>query len=847
MLIKVGVKVVENMFLLVASYKDEKWVYMAGPTVGFGGITSAATDYSVMKLSAADGSYDTTWGTNGRFLPGANGWEAGHNRDVYSMKRIPGSEKLYLNHYGAEISGKRYSLTMVTENGGYDGSFGTGGMALNLHSPIHGSITYNTSLSVDNAGNAWTASWPITLAGVKDNKTLKVHCHNKEGTVIYSFSEVGGLNGWVDGIQVTGGFVYIGHSLTIIGDAPLAGIHRFTYAGTLDEDWPKSDFTAGYSRYNVNIIYRPHDYSVEDINPAWAIYDYMTNYRYGAGISESEMDLTSFNVAAEYFEYYGFMFSFKFDQQSSLKDALDFIMAHCFAFLTMRDGKYYLGVYKEEPSSLNINRDHLAIADVEDTEPPVRITKRKYSETFNRIEVSWTDRNNNYDNAIYSAIDRVDISVSGTTRKKTIQLTGIHNEALAVKVAWRMLYDALYRFSNYTFPSGFKQMFLYPGQVLTLSDGFRINNQIVRIKSLSQEERGRYLIVDAVEDKPYLYPLFKYSSERTSWVSAVKPTIGSPLIVFRESKDGPIVSMSLIPQYAQTNGWQLYLSYDDESFDYIGSTGIDSIATANVHGTLDAALPEHPCVTYRPDETIEVTLDSDIGLALTSASDEQFFSNRKLAKIGDEIIAYHTVENISGDTWRIKGLIRGLFYTTPAAHSISDDFYTLDSDITYIYDETNIGKTVYIKTLSFYGDEIQELADVSSVSYTISGEYKKPGPLSLMRITGREGHTTVSSYPITIDSLFTNWIGGFGRSPYGNCVWGIGPKDETIEKVRVQLKETDGTKILDETYSLKGYNADEYQLEILDVDRNGKDPIDVFISAIGALTGPERNCRVDIV
>lgn len=824
--------------------EDEKYVYMFGHQGGLAGFTGVEHDYNGMKLNAATGVLVSGWGNNGdgRFMSSTDRYGLGQERDILDIQRIPGTEKLWGVQNGAEINGTRYSLVQINESGNY-ASVGNNGELLNLTQCMG-----RCQLDVDNAGRAWVLCYPCSSSGIMTETAVDVYCVDVDGTILYEFTVSGSGTGWANGILVSGGYVYLTSGSTEVQGGITACVHRYTYEGNVDTDWPDTSMRSVAFPYEVEWIFKNQQFQSEDVNPAWVIYDYMTNYRYGGGVPTSMMDLNSFRESANYFDEHGLLFSFLFAQTQSLKDAIDYILSHCFGYITMVDGKYKLGVYKDEAAARDLTRDHIQIIDANDIEPPIRVTKRKYSETFNRIEITWTDRDNNYDTSVVTVMDEVDIRVSGTTRKKTLQLLGITNETVAIKVAWRMLYDALYRFSNYSVPTGFKLMFLYPGQVISLNDGFRILDERIRITGVTQEERSASVTLDCIEDQAYLYPIFSYRTDRTRHSVQSSPTLVSPLVVFRESMDQSLLHLSIIPQGTETNGWFIYRSFDDVSYEYMGAAGIDGVDTANAHGTLDTDIPAY--ITgplYRPDDVIDVTLDSGKGLGLVSASDEEFWSYKKLARIGDEIIAYRDATNVSGDQWRLKGIIRGLFYTTPEAHSTTDDFYTLNIDFTYIYEPTDIGRTIYFKLATFYGDNVQDLEDVSSVSRVISGQYQIPGAISNLRILNREGHVTITGYPIQMDMNFTNWDSGLGRSPFGNCVWSRGSKDESINDIRIQLKETDGTKILDETHSLDGYEADQYRLTLEDVDRDGNDPIDVFVSAIASTSGPERNHRVNII
>jgi hypothetical protein len=78
-------------------------------------------------------------------------------------------------------------------------------------------------------------------------------------------------------------------------------------------------------------------------NPALCLYDYLTNARYGLGISSSEIDLPTWSSAANYCDTKGWGLSLSIgDQDKSAKAVIDTICSYFRGHLIWNDGKYYL-------------------------------------------------------------------------------------------------------------------------------------------------------------------------------------------------------------------------------------------------------------------------------------------------------------------------------------------------------------------------------------------------------------------------------------------------------------------------------------------------------------------------
>jgi len=203
--------------------------------------------------------------------------------------------------------------------------------------------------------------------------------------------------------------------------------------------------TSTFSGWNFIDVWKMNSGAAIDINPAYVIKDLLTNTRYGAGIDEATfIDATSFAEIETYCIANSLLYSFAIDAQKPILDWIDFINSHFQGYLYMSEGLIHLGMFKQESSSFTINQDNLVVEEGENPPPPVSIKKRAYSETVNRIEISWKNRAKNYDTSVVIAQDEADQRVSGKIRKKTIQLIGITNATLAQKMAYAMLFDSIY-------------------------------------------------------------------------------------------------------------------------------------------------------------------------------------------------------------------------------------------------------------------------------------------------------------------------------------------------------------------------------------------------------------------
>jgi len=486
------------------------------------------------------------------------------------------------------------------------------------------------------------------------------------------------------------------------------------------------------------------------------------------------------------------------------------------------------GCWKEEDSTFDLTADDLVCSG---TGPPVDITKRQYKNTYNRIEVEYIDRDNSYLPTAVIANEEVDQRISGVIRLNRVQLHGFNSASVAQKMAQRLLAEAMYRYSYYKFSLSYKNMTLHVGKVGTISDGFSLVSHKIRILKIQEATDGSKLDVEAIEDKPFIYMDTAFESAANLHTSPAAITLVSPAIYFTENRLDASVNLHLVAGAEETNGWLIYVSWDDSTFDYIGVCHEDFVAP-NCAGAIVSSLNSWPAVIHRANESVCIS-----GIALftdlQTVSHDLFFDNTNLAKIGDEVIGFRTASGPVGGVWTISDLMRGLFNTKAEAHSPGEVFHTLKSNFKYTFSEFDIGRTIYVKALSFYGEKVQQLEDVSSESYTILGEFLRPAPVSLMRINGRNGFTDYAIDDPTVNFHLASKRQGFNLGGFDTILWGAYDRDSNLTSLEVVLKEIDDTEILSQAFALDLSLYPEVAVKVYLADRGGKDPVKVDVTPGG--------------
>lgn len=241
----------------------------------------------------------------------------------------------------------------------------------------------------------------------------------------------------------------------------------------------------------------------------------------------------------------------------------------------------------------------------------------------------------------------------------------------------------------------------------------------------------------------------------------------------------------------------------------------DTATTQSIFGAVTTALPSHP--KWYPDRvhTFQVTL-STADAELQSTDLTGLLSRKNLAIVGDEVIQFQDVDEVSPGVWALSTLLRGRNETEPAAHATAERFIVLVRTVVAFIPAqlSDLGKT-----LTFRATSIGETVDTATtVSITFHGETqteRAPGYLSARRAGA---------------DLVVTWR-GVGRLSSG---WTAA---QGVQFKGYQITMTDGTTTLEQD------TVDE----TLTQDVSGlSGPITITVAGLNGLTGEGHQSQVII-
>lgn len=220
-------------------------------------------------------------------------------------------------------------------------------------------------------------------------------------------------------------------------------------------------------------------------NPAIALYDYLTNERYGCGIDPEQIDTQSFEDAADYCDIKNFKINMVVNIGSDdVWDTVEDIMSLFRGYINYWNGKYYLRFkdLNEEASMFTIEDEHILLDS--SGKAMISLSDPGYYDTPKTIRVGFINaENNNYNDDSFIIGEEngltVDASFYGCTDKTHAGVLGLYElerRQLTRSVAGRFRDDLITA---------------EPGNVVTLnSSALGISNQLMRVISTTISNQG---------------------------------------------------------------------------------------------------------------------------------------------------------------------------------------------------------------------------------------------------------------------------------------------------------------------------------------------------------------------
>jgi len=501
----------------------------------------------------------------------------------------------------------------------------------------------------------------------------------------------------------------------------------------------------------------------DDINPAEALYQIMTDTWRGLGIAPSLIDVTTLiNIGTVLFNE-GNGCSVQVTAEASGKKVVEEILRQIdgVAYQDPATGRIVFKLIRDD-----YDTDLLTIYDEDDILKIENFSRSGWDEVLAQVKISFPQRDSDSD-AVAISQDMATAGMVGRLRSTTISMPFCYDKTLANKLASRERAQLSVPLFRMTIQMNRNANTLRPGDVFKVSwADYGISELVMRVQEFDFGSLldGK-LVVRCLQDNFALDTVVFLPPPDSGWVA---PVVSPQQILVSEVLEMPRFFMNRL-QFPIPDGnsgafaLPLKPSTASSNFDFL---------TGSVSGELDVREPQQ--AVYPPTGTLlaayskeagyEAGVDST-GFTLINVTGDVFepassideLRNGELGLLyanGEYMGFLNAVDNLDG-SWSFTNVYRGLLGTSPKAHPINTRFYQIKTDVfgEGTLDDLLETGTLYYKLLDRVGPSSIDEADVSEQSKVMQRLGRKPQRVRDIRIDGNRNSiailTGAGTLPIT--------------------------------------------------------------------------------------------------
>lgn len=361
---------------------------------------------------------------------------------------------------------------------------------------------------------------------------------------------------------------------------------------------------------------------------------------------------------------------------------------------------------------------------------PVKVKRKRQSDSFNHVKVEYINRYNQYNNDIAEVKDQANIETFGLNTQDTIKLNMFCEPEIANQAAQLLLQKNIYVLNTYEFDLSFKYCLLEPMDIVTITDSSLGLNQFpVRIKKIKEDQDG-VLSIEADELALGSRTARSYTFQESGGYQGVESDPGNAFapVIFEPPMDVTQGENQIFIAVAGGSNWggcNVWSSMDGASYEIIGT-----VNGSARYGQLTAAITAN-------DDNLTVQLNTNS--QILSGTIAEALAQNTLSMVGNEFFNYTTSELMGEGRYKLSGLYRS-DYGFPQAHAVNEPYVRIDKAIfKHPYNpKFYLNKQIYFKFTSFNGlqQNEQSLDEVAAYTYTVTG-----GILSSVIVTLQEAFT----------------------------------------------------------------------------------------------------------
>ena len=361
-------------------------------------------------------------------------------------------------------------------------------------------------------------------------------------------------------------------------------------------------------------------------------------------------------------------------------------------------------------------------------------SRKDSSEQYNRFTVEYENRENGYEKESVTYEDVADIAERGVKQAPTIQAGYVYTKARAVKIAEEAARRNKVGKNQYTFKLDWPYCRLEPGDKVRITD---VNSGITNNYGPAEFD------VHEV-DRPFV------DFNKPPSATAVPAIFQPPADLTAEGLEVWIAAKGAGDNWG---GCTVYVSDNDEYYRTLGK-----ISNNARLGPLTAVLSANA-----------TSLEVDINGTMLSGSAQDAKRANTLLWISGECMSYQTATLLANGHYKLEGLVRGQYNTTPTTHGVGSVVVRCDETLLHApFSKEDIGKKLYFKFASYniFGSGEQSLAEVPAYEYTLQPYYIPP----VRQLTARNRYRQLKD-GVTRYDIVAEWDPPDLQSFYEARVW----------------------------------------------------------------------------
>ena len=486
----------------------------------------------------------------------------------------------------------------------------------------------------------------------------------------------------------------------------------------------------------------PVDYAVmtKGVNPAAIIYDLLIE----AGVNSTNIILADFNTAALYWNTLGYALNINFSQQSKLRDKIAQVMSYVDGVVNVNEeDKFTIKAYDPDDASV-------ATLDREDF-IEFTFTRKSWHDTYNEFRANYIDEDQDFTKRTLVARNSANIRIQGRKRLRSIDLTAYRDLDIASKRLWEVMKKESYPDAQIQFKTNLEFDKLIVGSVIEVNNSdYDISSAEFRIITKDISEVDQNVIGwRAVQMIETLFDDNYNPGGNPGWIS---PDYSPDTLVHQavfELSYNPITlhSRAFLLLAARVN------SFETGFQSLVSNTGVDyenkgSFSGWSQYGVLGET---YVATTY--------SIDDDVGILYTPYREDPIFSTisrtnlfsvSRFALLGTEIVRFQNVVPEGANSYRLTGIIRGVWNTPVSQHNSASSIwlFTISQNIL----EGVTSDNFYVKMLPFFEGEVVDASLASATNVIPTSKAATPWPPVRIVVVRSGSDCSAEWWPTTQDN-----------------------------------------------------------------------------------------------